>query len=160
MTGLILTGWTRNCTISGKYGPVDIYQCKTTMQSFVLTNQFKCNYLFVISHYVCCIQCNSLERLTSPKCEIYNTIISSHCWMFSSWYECIFSCFFPTYFKFLILYYVRPILSLFKRRKRHFLEFIFQDPELCFTIASIQVDINPSFDSLFLKCCLIIMFHY
>ena len=87
-------------------------------------------------------------------------IISSHWWMFSSWYECIFSVSFPHNFKFLILYYVRPILSLFKRRKRHFLEFIFQDPELCFTIASIQVDINPSFDSLFLKCCLIIMFHY
>ena len=73
----------------------------------------------------------------------------------------VFSCFFPTYFKFLILYYVRPILSLFKKRKRHFLEFIFQDPELCFTIASILVYLNPcSFDSLFFQCCLIIMFHY
>ena len=65
LTGLILTSWTRYCTKSEKYGPVDIYQCKTTMQSFVLTNQFKCNYLFVISHYVCCIQCNSLEAYES-----------------------------------------------------------------------------------------------
>ena len=44
------------------------------MQSFVLTNQSKCNYLFVISHYVCLF--NAIEvlhsaRLTSLKCETY-----------------------------------------------------------------------------------------
>lgn len=67
LTGLILTSWTRYCTKSGKYSPVDIYQCKNTMQSFVLTNQSKCNYLFVISHYVCWIQCNWSFTLDSAR---------------------------------------------------------------------------------------------
>jgi len=76
---------------SGKYSPVDIYQCKNTMQSFLLTNQSKCNYLFVISHYVCCIQCKCSFTWGSRVFNVKSIIlISSHWWMFSSWYECIF----------------------------------------------------------------------
>lgn len=102
--------------ISGNYSPVDIYQCKTSMQSFVLTNQFKCNYLFVISHYVWSIQCNWKCHSwgTSPVNVKSSIIISSHDDCLCSWYECIF---FPTYFKFLILYYVSVQYYRFSRRE-------------------------------------------